>query len=391
VGRSLIVIFSWALFATFASLVCAENITFGTEFTTDFEQEDHLRGWTPHEVAFQNQPTHGDNPSAGQRGEPSNHQGEWWIGTFERYQGGPGELACTIEGDEPTGWLQSDEFTIQAGSLTFLVGGGAAFETRVELIVLNEDGDVEFRENRAFYASGRNEETMRKVTWNLDRYRDEQGFIRIVDNSSGPWGHINADDFRFIPRLSPPNGTNGSGTVGSGTVGSGTDEPDTVGSDTVGSDTVGSDTVVSDTVGSGLALLDLAQMSLTLLDLTLLDLTLLDLTLLDLTLMSLALTGLTLMSLALTGLALMSLALTGLTLMSLILMSLALMSLALTGLTLMSLALTGLTLMSLILMSLALTGLTLMSLALMSLALTGLTLTGLTLMSYVTLMTRTTS
>jgi beta-lactam-binding protein with PASTA domain len=197
-GRPLIVIFGWALIASYASLVHAGNNAFTPDFTTDFETGNHS-GWDRHGNAFQNQPTRGDNPSAGQRPEQPNHQGEWWIGTFERYQGGPSEIACTVQGNEPTGSLQSGEFTIPAGSLAFLVGGGAAFETRVELIVLNEGGDVEFRENRVFYASGRNKETMRTVTWNLDRYEGARGFIRIVDNSSGPWGHINADHFRFIP------------------------------------------------------------------------------------------------------------------------------------------------------------------------------------------------
>ena len=173
VGRSLIVIFGWALIASYASLVHAGNSTFTTDFNKDFEpgkdtERGNHSGWTKKGTAFQNQPKRGDNPSARQRGERSNHQGEWWIGSFEPYQVSPGVPTCPIPGDVPTGRLQSNEFTIPEGSLTFLVGGGAAFETRVELIVLNEGAEVELRENRAFYASGRNSETMRTghlATW----------------------------------------------------------------------------------------------------------------------------------------------------------------------------------------------------------------------------------
>ncbi len=127
-------------------------------------------------------------------------RGKWWIGTFEKYQGRAGERAGNTQGDQLLGTLQSAEFTLPAGSLTFLVGGGSAFETRVELIVLSVGGDPEFNQNRAFFASGRNTESMRRVTWDLAKYEGWQAFIRIVDASSGGWGHINADDFQFVPR-----------------------------------------------------------------------------------------------------------------------------------------------------------------------------------------------
>ena len=168
-------------------------------FTTDFEEGD-LAGWkwTEADVAFRNQPTQGDNPKAGERGESSNHEGDYWIGTFERYRGGESEIACTIQGDEPTGRLKSADFTIPGGTLTFLVGGGASFDTRVELIVPECAGDGGSWENRVYFASGRNSETMRRVTWDLDPWRCRKGFIRIVDDSSGPWGHINVDDFQFL-------------------------------------------------------------------------------------------------------------------------------------------------------------------------------------------------
>ena len=58
----------------------------GEVFSLDFESGD-LRGWTRTGTAFDTQPTYGDNPTARRRGQPSNHQGNYWIGTYENYPG----------------------------------------------------------------------------------------------------------------------------------------------------------------------------------------------------------------------------------------------------------------------------------------------------------------
>lgn len=165
-----------------------------TNFTLDFETGD-LRGWTKTGNAFDYQPTPGDNPTARNRGQPSNHQGRYWIGTYEKYQGRPDQKPGNIQGDRPQGTLTSAPFTIPSGKLSFLVGGGSSFETRVEFLVRDPiEGSI-----RVFHASGRNTETMHRVEWNLSPYEAKTGQIRIVDASSGEWGHINADDFRFTP------------------------------------------------------------------------------------------------------------------------------------------------------------------------------------------------
>ena len=137
---------------------------------------------------FDCQPTLGDNPTARRRGQPSKHQGKYWIGGYEKYQGKPGQKPGTVQGDGPQGTLTSPPFTIPSGTLNFLIGGGGSFRTRVELIVSGK---------RVLHASGRNTETMRRVEWDLSPYAGKTGRIRIVDKSSGGWGHINVDDFRF--------------------------------------------------------------------------------------------------------------------------------------------------------------------------------------------------
>lgn len=165
--------------------------------TLDFETGD-LRGWTASGNAFESQPTYGDN-SAARGNQPANQQGDFWIGTFERHPRGatsPG----SAQGDRPQGTLTSQAFDIPGGTLSFLIGGGSSFETRVELMIADPiEGSI-----RAFYASGSNTESMRRVTWDLARLNGQRGFLRIVDQASGPWGHINVDDFRFSaagPRL----------------------------------------------------------------------------------------------------------------------------------------------------------------------------------------------
>ncbi len=188
--------------------ICAPHVVYAqpTNFTLDFETGD-LRGWTKTGNAFDYQPTLDDNPAARHRGQPSQHQGKYWIGTYERYRGANRHKPGDIQGDKPSGTLTSAHFTIPAGKLSFLVGGGSSFETRVELVIVERDAIENVNtEKPVKYASGRNSETMQKVIWDISPYAGKTGQIRIVDASSEGWGHINADDFRFaaIPDVTIP-------------------------------------------------------------------------------------------------------------------------------------------------------------------------------------------
>ena len=167
------------------------------EVTWDFETGD-LRGWTSSGTAFAFQPTRGDNPRA--RQSTSNHQGEYWVGTYERYQGRRGDAAGTVQGERPQGTLESQTFQIPPGPLSFLVGGGSEFATRVELVVIDQiEG-----ETRMLFATGSDSDTMRRITWDLTPHAGRRGRIQIVDASSDDWGHINVDDIRFAS-ITVPN------------------------------------------------------------------------------------------------------------------------------------------------------------------------------------------
>jgi hypothetical protein len=46
-------------------------------------------------------------------------------------------------------------------------------------------------------ATGRCNESMAQVSWNVNSYRGRTAQIRLIDVSSGGWGHINFDDVKF--------------------------------------------------------------------------------------------------------------------------------------------------------------------------------------------------
>src|SRR5690242_18373914 len=69
----------------------------GKPLNLDFE-DGTLRDWTAEGAAFRKQPIKGDTVSARRSDMRSQHQGNYWIGTFE------------IEGDAPQGTLTSAPF-----------------------------------------------------------------------------------------------------------------------------------------------------------------------------------------------------------------------------------------------------------------------------------------
>ena len=168
---------------------------------TIFDFEDHdLSNWTLNGTAFSNQPTYGDNPSerfkGEERNEPSNHRGDWWIGTYEN-RPSSSHPAGEKQGDSPQGSMTSPSFLIDTNFLTFLIGAGCQnFETRAELIV---DGDVIF-ETEAEKGSD-SSETMSEKSWNVSGFNGSKAQLRLIDHSSGSWGHINFDHLPAIHKL----------------------------------------------------------------------------------------------------------------------------------------------------------------------------------------------
>jgi hypothetical protein len=157
------------------------------DITWNFENGD-LRGWDATGDAFSHQPTYGDNPTARHRGQPSKHQGNYWIGGFEK-RPTPDDQPGAVQGDGPQGTLTSQPFSISKRSISFLVGGGCDINSvRVEILV---DGRVVHK------VTGKCTETMERVRFNVGSYMGRLAQIRLIDKNSGGWGHINFDDVRF--------------------------------------------------------------------------------------------------------------------------------------------------------------------------------------------------
>lgn len=149
----------------------------------DFEGADYAR-WTAEGKAFGKSPAKGTLP--GQQ-PVSGFVGKGLVNTF-------------LGGDPPQGKLTSPPFAIDRDFLCLLVGGGNQKEkTCVNLLV---DGKL------VRTATGKNEERLGWVNWNLREFAGKEARIEIVDRESGPWGHINVDQIvlRDVPEP-PPSGT----------------------------------------------------------------------------------------------------------------------------------------------------------------------------------------
>ena len=139
----------------------------------DFESDDYGE-WKVEGKAFGPGPARGTLP--GQM-EVSGYRGERLVNTF-------------YEGDGTTGTLTSPEFTIRRNYINFLVGGGGyAGKTCINLLV---DGQV------ARTATGPNtspggSERLELESWDVSKLKGESVRIRIVDQKTGTWGHINID------------------------------------------------------------------------------------------------------------------------------------------------------------------------------------------------------
>jgi putative membrane-bound dehydrogenase-like protein len=149
----------------------------GKPLNLDFETGT-LKDWTAEGDAFVGQPVRGDTVHPRRSNSKSNHQGEYWIGGWEK------------KGDDAKGTLTSVPFTVTHPWASFLVGGGPYPTTCVEL-VRADTGELLAR------TSGLAEEDLRRVAVDLRPVMNKQIFIRLVDKQTGHWGHLNFDDFRF--------------------------------------------------------------------------------------------------------------------------------------------------------------------------------------------------
>ncbi len=148
-----------------------------TPMNLDFEYGD-LRDWSWTGAAFFNQPIKGDVVAVRRNDMRSDHQGDYWIGSFE------------VTGDIAFGTLTSRSFKLTQPWISFLQGGGSSSETRVELI--------DALDNKVIAQSvGSNTENLGRAVFNLEKSVGRSVYIKLIDNAKEGWGHINFDDFRM--------------------------------------------------------------------------------------------------------------------------------------------------------------------------------------------------
>ncbi|MFF4017351.1 GH32 C-terminal domain-containing protein [Streptomyces sp. NPDC001843] len=102
---------------------------------------------------------------------------------------GSGLVNSYRNGDSTTGALTSPEFTIDKDYVNFLVGGGnhpvgSGNPTAVELLV---DGQV------VRSTTGQDREALDWASWDVKDLVGKKAQIKIVDDNTGGWGHLNVD------------------------------------------------------------------------------------------------------------------------------------------------------------------------------------------------------
>jgi microsomal dipeptidase-like Zn-dependent dipeptidase len=178
----------------------------------NWQFDPNLLGWEKTGTAFDNQPTYGNNVMMNRgaipvrlplRGSywrktsyPIGQKGVCWVGTFDARPSHNQDIPIgTTQGDGPTGTLTSKPFVIDTNYITFLIGGGKDLANlKVELLRAGPTGFVPVPGTAR---TGMNSEVFRREWWDVRGLRGQEARIRITDNASGPWGHINVDDFRF--------------------------------------------------------------------------------------------------------------------------------------------------------------------------------------------------
>ena len=164
-----------ALVLTLASLAGAASAQPRAPVCFDFETRD-LQGWTVVRGRFGELPSANDNDRWG--GDFSK-QGKCFIGTYE---------GC---GDEAVGEIHSPTFTIHYRTMALLVGGGGHARTYVALCRASDGKEL-------FVERGNNAERMTQRIWDVSPFVGQAMFIKVVDDETGAWGHINVDYVREI-------------------------------------------------------------------------------------------------------------------------------------------------------------------------------------------------
>jgi hypothetical protein len=146
-----------------------EDLPPGARALFNFESGTYS-GWTVQSTAWGTRPA---SRRLREQGKIFGARGRFWASSFHG-------------GDPATGTLTSPPFTISGRRLTARISGGDDDGVRAELRV---DGEV------VATARGNNNEALAEVEWNVDAHRGKRATIVLVDEATGSWGHLSADEF----------------------------------------------------------------------------------------------------------------------------------------------------------------------------------------------------
>lgn len=138
----------------------------------DFEGPDY-GAWKAEGAAFGPGPARGTLP------------GQMEVTGFE----GRGLVNSFYGGDASKGVLTSPPFRIERRYINFLIGGGGHPGTSIQLIV----GGEAVRIARGPNVEPGGSEALEPHSWDVAEFLGREATIRIVDEETGGWGHINVD------------------------------------------------------------------------------------------------------------------------------------------------------------------------------------------------------
>ncbi|MFU7562124.1 glycoside hydrolase family 32 protein [Roseiconus sp. JC912] len=109
--------------------------------------------------------------------------------SVDGYQG-EGLVNSFFEGDKTTGTLVSPPFRIERDYIGFLIGGGKDPERLALQLMI--DGEI-VRTATGLNDQAGGSESLEQDSWDVKEFKGSQASIRIVDQATGGWGHINVD------------------------------------------------------------------------------------------------------------------------------------------------------------------------------------------------------
>lgn len=121
----------------------------------------------------------------------------WWGGSFNQ-QGTYHYWGHKNGDDTRVGEMKSANFVLGGdGQINLQVAGGQDINNVYVALVRASDNAVLFKE------TGVNSETYTRRNWDATAYLGETLYIKVIDNATGAWGHINIDDVNVPVKVTP--------------------------------------------------------------------------------------------------------------------------------------------------------------------------------------------